>query len=222
MWSALLAGASALAPRHGATTLKAAGAELAGPTYTVLHPSEVTHALGCGNTSTCETPTVLATGNPSAPTVLVFVHTTFDAGWSAMYKLLDGWNPDNLYIVAPDTDGDLTYGPSCSADECCLNTTAGASLLPNGDLPGQCAAGLELKVTRFQRQLQSLVGAGQQLILAGHSMGGSLVEEHVRRGLTPVPNAVVMISNPTNYGGWYVAVFDPSRARSALRARGEG
>ena len=61
----------------------------------------------CVRTSTCPE-MMLTTGNPSASTVVVFLHTTFDAGWGSFYRLFDGWSPKGFHAVALDLPGGPT------------------------------------------------------------------------------------------------------------------
>lgn len=158
-----------------------------------VRPTPEFAADTCVGSSTCES-SMLVTGDPSASTVVVFQHTTFDAGWAAFYTLFDGWNPP-FYAVAMDMPGTATT----AGVECGTKLAAGDSLVANGTLPGPCEAGLNAKLEWYQQHLQELVpeASGKKLFFVGHSMGATFMEHYIERRLEPAPQGFVLISNPT-------------------------
>ena len=90
--------------------------------------------------------------SPDSSTVVVFLHTSFDAGNIAFWHLFKDWEPP-FYAVAMDTPGDLTVGPSSSTP--CTNTTqsspcAGTMM----DIPYYCDAGLEAHAAWYDRKVR--------------------------------------------------------------------
>jgi len=158
-----------------------------------VRPSPEFAPQTCIGSSTCES-SMLVTGDPSASTVVVFQHTTYDAGWAAFYALFDGWNPP-FYAVAMDMPGTATT----AGVECGTKLAAGDSLVANGTLPGPCEAGVTAKLEWYQQHLQELVpeASGKKLFFVGHSMGGTFMEHYIERRLEPAPQGLVLISNPT-------------------------
>jgi len=137
-------------------------------------------------------------GNPDSSTVVVFLHTSFDAGNIAFWHLFKDWEPP-FYAVAMDTPGDLTVGPSSSTP--CTNTTqsspcAGTMM----DIPYYCDAGLEAHAAWYDRKFAALapVGSGKRLICAGHSLGAISCQEYMRRGTLPELSGLILLSQATD------------------------
>ncbi|KAL1521569.1 hypothetical protein AB1Y20_021228 [Prymnesium parvum] len=163
-------------------------------TIRTIRPNDLATAWPCANSSSCE-PTTLVSGSPNASTVLIFMHTGFDAGWLAFWHLLAKWDPKDLYLVAPDMPGDVTVPPVASP---CTNSTAGAGLWGSADKPGPCESGFQKHVDYFHNTVKSFAGTGKKVVCVGHSLGGSWCQYYARKAFAPALSGMVLLSNPTD------------------------
>jgi len=148
-----------------------------------------------------DTMTYSSTGNVTSDTIVIFQHTTGEySGVPGFFNVLNGWNPP-FYAVQLDRPGDLTTAPfPCYSEG--LNTVEPCAPLEFPNLADCTPAHIET-LRWFNDAIMFLAADYKNVILAGHSFGGSYFEETLRwrrrMGLEATQSQtfkLILISNP--------------------------
>jgi len=148
-----------------------------------------------------DTMTYMSTGDVTSDTIVIFQHTTGEySGVPGFFNAFNGWEPP-FYAVQLDRPGDLTTAPvPCHSEG--LNTVEPCAPLEVPNLADCTPAHIET-LRWFNDAIMFLAADYKNVILAGHSFGGSYFEETLRwrrrMGLEATQSQtfkLILISNP--------------------------